>query len=181
MGSAELLVHPLRHRVLLAYDGPPASPSDVARRLGERLNLVSYHTGVLARHGWIELVRTERRRGGTAHLYRATAAGFIENDEWENLPMQRRRGLTRGLLGIAADGARRAAAAGGFDAADAHVSRWPIQLDAEGNAAVTDLLRHVIDELARIQAESTARADAAESRAVEVVLMGFAPGRGASP
>src|SRR5262245_55677502 len=111
-----LLAHALRDRLLFAYQFGPASPSDLARRTGEPLNLVSYHTRVLLRHGWLELVRTEQRRGGTASVYRATAPGFIEDDEWRRLPLQRRRALIRSLIAVASEEARRAARAGGFDA-----------------------------------------------------------------
>jgi hypothetical protein len=175
-----LLQHPMRHRVLLAYRLEPASSSDIARRLGERVNLVSYHTNVLVRHGWLELVRTELRRGCTARVYRATTAGFIEDDAWEQIPLQQRRGLVRGLLALAADDARRAALAGGFDGPEAHVTRWPLTLDAEGAASMSEVLRGLVDDLARIQADSIARADDSADH-VEVVLMGFAPAHDASP
>jgi DNA-binding transcriptional ArsR family regulator len=168
---SRLLAHALRDRLLAAYQLGPASPSDLARRTGEPLNLVSYHTRVLLRHGWLELVRTERRRGGTARLYRATAPGFIEDDEWQRLPLQRRRALIRSLVAVASDEARRAALSGGFDARDAHISRWPVRLDEAGAADVAELLHRMVEELTRIQARSSARAGATAH--VEVVLMGF--------
>ncbi|WP_028067646.1 ArsR/SmtB family transcription factor [Solirubrobacter soli] len=166
-----LLAHALRDRLLAAYQLGPASPSDLARRTGEPLNLVSYHTRVLLRHGWLELVRTERRRGGTASVYRATAPGVIEDEEWQRLPPQRRRALIRSLVTVASEEARRAAHNGGFDAGDAHISRWPVRLDEAGSAEVAELLLGMVHELTRIQARSTARAG--DQRRVEVVLMGF--------
>jgi DNA-binding transcriptional ArsR family regulator len=72
-----LLAHPLRDRLLFEYQGDPTSPSKVARRLGESVSLVSYHTDVLARNGCLELVRTERRRGAIEHFYRAIVAQDI--------------------------------------------------------------------------------------------------------
>jgi DNA-binding transcriptional ArsR family regulator len=171
---SRLLAHPLRDRLLFEYQGEAISPSEVARRTAEPLNLVSYHTRVLVRHGWLELVRTERRRGGTAHLYRATSPAFIEAGEWEAVPLPLRRALVRGLLTATADESRRAARQGGFGVPHAHVGRWPVQLDEEGTVEVGQLLRRLIDDLARIQAESDARA--APSRLpMEVVLMGFRP------
>ena len=166
-----MLAHALRDRLLFAYQLGPASPSDLARRTGEPLNLVSYHTRVLLRHGWLELVRTERRRGGTASVYRATAPGFIEDDEWQRLPLQRRRALIRSLVAVAAAEARRAARAGGFDSGDAHISRWPVRLDDAGAAEVVQLLHHLVEELTRIQARSSARAGVTSR--MEVVLMDF--------
>jgi hypothetical protein len=168
---SRLLAHALRDRLLAAYQLGPASPSDLARRTGEPLNLVSYHTGVLVRHGWLELVRTERRRGGTASVYRATAPGFIEDEEWQEIPLQRRRALIRSLVAVASEEARRAARSGGFDAGDAHISRWPVRLDETGRTEAAKLLHKLVEELASIQARSAARAG--EQRPVEVVLLSF--------
>jgi DNA-binding transcriptional ArsR family regulator len=170
---SRLLAHPLRHRVLLEYQSEPSSPSEVARRLGEPLNLVSYHSGVLLRHGWLELVRTEHRRGGVAHVYRATSPGFIEDDEWQTMPVSQRRALVRGLRRSAVDDARRAAREGGFDHRHAQISRWPMLLDDEGVAQAAQLLRRLVDELGRIETRSRRRAQKPRERA-EVVLMGFA-------
>jgi len=78
---ARMVAHPLRQRLIVGYTVEPTSPSRLAAALGERVNVVSYHTGVLLRAACIELVRTERRRGATEHFYRATAPGVIEDHE----------------------------------------------------------------------------------------------------
>jgi DNA-binding transcriptional ArsR family regulator len=170
---SQLLAHPLRDRLLFEYQGEAISPSDVARRTGERLNLVSYHTGVLAKAGWLELVRTERRRGGIARLYRATSPAFIEADAWPSLPSPLRRALVRGVLATTAEESRRAALEGGFDGAHVHATRWPVGLDDQGALEVSRLLRQLVDDLTRIQAESDARGAGAPRRTLEVVLLGF--------
>jgi hypothetical protein len=171
---ARVLAHPLRDRLLFEYMGEPVSPSEVARRVGRPLNLVSYHTGVLLRHGCLELACTERRRGGTAHLYRSTVAQVIESGDWLEIPAHVRRALVRGLLATITDESHRAALDGGFDAAHVHLVRWPVSLDAEGAIAAERVLRGVIDELARIQDASDLRGGAA--RRHHVVLMGFEAG-----
>src|SRR5688572_14269955 len=124
-----VLPHPLRDRLLFEYGAREASPSDLARRLELPLNLVSWHTGVLVRSGALELVRTERRRGGTAHLYRAARSSMIADEEWSALPPALRRRLVRELLATVTDGSRDAALAGGFDSDQAHLWRWPLELD----------------------------------------------------
>jgi DNA-binding transcriptional ArsR family regulator len=166
-----LLAHPLRHRLLFEYAAEPASPAQLARRLGERLNTVSYHTRVLAEHELLTLVRTERRRGGTAHYYRAAAGALIEDDAWEAVPLALRRALVRGLLVAIEDEASAAALEGGFDPAHAHVSRWPGPLDLPAAAEVAQLLRSLLDDLVRIQAGAAARGGPLSR--FEVVLMGF--------
>lgn len=169
---ARVHAHPLRDRLLYEYAGRAASPSELARRLDEPLNLVSYHTRVLVEHGYLELVGTEQRRGGTAHVYRAIGASVIEDDDWVTLPPSVRRMLARGVLGAVAQDSREAALAGGFDAASAHISRWPLRLDDDARAAATRVLRGVLDDLQAIQVAADERAAAAR-RQVDVVLLGF--------
>jgi hypothetical protein len=171
---ARVLVHPLRQLLLLEYHGEPANPGQVARRLHEPLNLVSYHTGVLARHDCIELVRTERRRGAVTHFYSATVASVLEDEQWARTPPQLRRALALGTLGLASDEARRAALDGGFDAATAHLTRSPLELDDEGVLAVARCLRDAIDQLERIDAACRERS-APGRRPFEVVMLGFEP------
>lgn len=165
--------HPLRDRLLFEYATREASPSDLARKLERPLNLVSWHTGVLVRSGEVELVRTERRRGGTAHVYRAAGAPVIEDERWGALAPGLRRRLVRELLTVVADDTRAAALAGGFDSAQAFFGRWPLELDEVGWRAVTDVLRQLLDDLAAAQAAATARGGAGQRR-VDVVLMGLA-------
>src|SRR3954471_12700053 len=99
---APLLAHPLRDRVLYEYQHEPTLPSEVARRIGRPLNLVSYHTRVLLRHGCLELVRVERRRGAPTHFYRAVVDQFLEDEEWVSLSVTRRRNLALSTLARAA-------------------------------------------------------------------------------
>ena len=170
----QLLVHPLRHRLLLEYAGEPDSPSRVAARLGEALNLVCYHTGVLRRHGYVELVRTERRQGALTRFYRSTIGSVIEDGDWEALPVALRRGLAMGTLDQIAAESRRAALDGGFDHRDAHVSRVPLKLDPRGLKDVARLLGQVDAEVARITAAARERTQTARDP-YEVVVLGFEP------
>jgi hypothetical protein len=139
--------------------------------LDEPLNLVSYHTRVLARHGFIELVRTERHRGALAHFYRSVAATVLEDEDWAALPDAVRRSLTLGTLLQAMEDARQAARQGGFDASTMHMSHSPLELDATGVAAIAECLRDALDEIARIAA--AARERAAARLPYEVVLLSF--------
>jgi DNA-binding transcriptional ArsR family regulator len=167
-----MLAHPLRIRLLFEYQGDPTCPSDVARRMGEPLNLVSYHTTVLSRHGLIERVGTEKRRGGTAHFYRSTTAQSLEGDEWLATPLPLRRALMRGLLAATTERARGALLEGGFDEVHAHLSSVPLVLDDAGVRRVAAILRRALDEIIGAQEASDRRAPATR-RTYEVVLMGF--------
>lgn len=72
---ARTQIHPLRLAIIELYAvGDELTPVDVQRSLGEsKLGNVSYHVRALLADGFIELVRTEPRRGALAHYYRATS------------------------------------------------------------------------------------------------------------
>lgn len=149
--------HPLRRQILVALNEGEASPTQLARRFGEPVNLVAYHTGVLAAAGALELVRTEPRRGSTEHFYRATTRPFFEDREWANLPLETRRAVfAQDIKRITSD-VRQAAADTGLDHPKAHVSWTTLDLDRQGFDEVADLLGGMLDELFEIQARVAGR------------------------
>ena len=63
--------HPLRVQILRAIAAHDhRSPSRLADELGKPLARVSYHVGLLAQWGFLELVETVPRRGAVEHQYR---------------------------------------------------------------------------------------------------------------
>jgi hypothetical protein len=173
-GLGRLLMHPLRRRLLLEYAGGPDCPSRVAKRLGEPVNRVAYHTGVLLRHECIELVRTERRRGAVTRFYRSTVGPVIGDAQWAALPVSLRRELALATVDQIAEESRRASVAGGFDHADAHASRFPLELDQDGILEVVQLLHEADDALARIAAAARERSQS-DSPEHEIVMLAFEP------
>jgi DNA-binding transcriptional ArsR family regulator len=165
----DVLAHPLRDRILFEYQQGPTCPSAVARRVGRPLNLVSYHTRVLDSAGCLELVRTERRRGGLVHYYRATVTQFIEDREWQQLTPAHRRALTSSTLKRLADEARASALAGAYDVPSSHLTRSPVELDPEGVRDLSELLRRTFDELQQIAESSRARAGRRRSHTVAML------------
>lgn len=69
------LKHPVRRKLLRVYVEGIHSPTHLARRLGEELHLVAYHSRALNFFGLIELVETKPSRGSTQHFYGATDLG----------------------------------------------------------------------------------------------------------
>jgi len=64
------LRHPLRRRILrLMSDGREASPSEIAKQLGEELSKVAYHVRILADAGALKAVGEQSARGATQHFY----------------------------------------------------------------------------------------------------------------
>jgi DNA-binding transcriptional ArsR family regulator len=75
------LGHPLRMRLLtFVAERGEASPVQMSRALDVPLATVSHHTRVLRDLGYVELARTEPRRGAMEHYYRAVAAPFLDDE-----------------------------------------------------------------------------------------------------
>lgn len=71
------LGHPVRVRALEVLNTKVASPSELAKELGEPLGNVAYHIKILEENGAIELVRTAPVRGALEHFYRASVSTQI--------------------------------------------------------------------------------------------------------
>jgi hypothetical protein len=173
---ARALTNPLRSRLLYEYRRETTSPSRLAAELDAPLNLVSYHTKVLAELGCIELVRTARRRGATEHYYRSPLGPGMEDEQWARLPLGARRMLTRTHLESILDEVRRAVWRNAFDDPRSHLSRMVVELDDEAQLAVARLLRRLVDDVAEIEAACRARGDGAARARYELVALQFEAG-----
>lgn len=122
------VAHPLRRRILLAFNENVTSPSRVADELGEPIGRVSHHVRVLVRLGAIEPVRTRHRRGAVEHFYRATMPALSEDATG---PASATDGMRAAGLAPMIQDVRAATAAGGFDHPRAHVSYTLLDLDEE--------------------------------------------------
>ncbi|HYC36731.1 MAG TPA: helix-turn-helix domain-containing protein [Usitatibacter sp.] len=77
--QAALLAAPIRQRILEALE-EPASASALADKLGLSRQLVAYHSRQLEAHGYVELVREERRRGCTERILKRTARYLVASN-----------------------------------------------------------------------------------------------------
>jgi hypothetical protein len=169
---ARLLRHPLRQLVLFKYSQGVTSPRAIAAAVGSPLNTVSYHTKVLCDQGFIELVRTEARRGATEHFYRATFESLIGDAAWQGLPVGLRRALVRHMIDAAMRDAADAIPAGGMDAATTHMSRTYLDLDGHARTELACLLRDTFEQAAEIAKASGLRGST-EVKPHELVIMSF--------
>jgi len=152
------LGHPLRLRIVEALtQKSEASPIALAREFTQPLATVSHHVRMLRDLGWVELVRTEPRRGAAEHVYRAATRPFIDDSQWLELPLVMRRGLARQTFCRIFAEASLAGADGGFDDAGAHIDRMPLELDEQGRREVSDVLTGVLEQVHEIQQRADAR------------------------
>lgn len=143
----------------------PASPKEVAAKVGEPIGKVSYHVRELHRAGLIELVETRRRRGATEHFYRGPYVPLIPTDEWGQLDPEQRRFVSTLVihliladLGISLD-------ADLFDArVDRHLSRVTFRLDEEGWRELHDLYDEALASTLAIRQRSKERLASRDER-----------------
>ena len=172
---AHAIAHPLRTRLLAALNEQEASPVALAAQLGEPIGNVSYHVRKLYDLGLLDLVRTRPRRGATEHFYKGR--GYPEDGApvpASSSPEGRRDLLNS--VGVLYDHALRSAAAGGFDGRDAHASRTPLKLDAQGRREVAAAAREWVSAARRIERDALARTAISGEIAVSVglALLAFA-------
>ena len=153
------LGHPLRIRILALLQERPASPVQMAPRLGSTLGRVAHHVRVLRDMGLIELVETRRRRGAIEHLYRARAVPRFSDGAWEGAGAPVRRRVVAAILEQIGEYVGGSAAAGGFERADANLSRVSLRLDEQGWAELASAGTRWLTETDEIQARALERAD----------------------
>lgn len=160
---AKALGHPLRVRILAMLEEERASPVILAEKLGEPLGVVAYHVRTLKALGLIHLVGTRKRRGATEHYYKAHEHPRITDQAWDALSIVARQRLLSAMLQQIGEYATGSAAAGGFDRADAHITRTAMRLDEQGWSDLAQATKGWLAEASRIEAEAQARIDDGEA------------------
>ena len=173
---AKALAHPLRTRILAALDGRTASPSELADELDASLGVVSYHVRRLEALGFLKLVKREPRRGAVEHYYSTTGRPRITNVAWGKLPTIVKDASIKAAVDQIGAYVAAGAAEGGFNAADAHITRNPVTVDSKGWHALARELDNLVARIEKIEAASKqrlARAEHADEQEATVVLMLF--------
>jgi DNA-binding transcriptional ArsR family regulator len=126
------LAHPLRVRILAMLDEDSASPKELAGRFGASLGVVAYHVRTLHELGLIRLVETRQRRGAIEHLYETVDHARFTDQAWGAMKPAAKQRVLGALLSQIGEYVNGSAAIGGFDRADANMSRLALKLDATG-------------------------------------------------
>jgi len=173
---AKAYAHPLRIHILGMLDDRIASPSEIAGELGAPLTHVSYHVRQLAGLGLIKLVKTTPRRGAVEHHYTARIRPKITDDTWAEVPEIVKKNVVTGWLQQTGAHVSSAAAEGGFDRDEMHISRSALTLDERGWKEIAKELAETLERIERIGEESAERVGVdphAESWRSTVVMMLF--------
>jgi DNA-binding transcriptional ArsR family regulator len=172
----KVLAHPARVQALHILNQRVASPKELAFEIGIPVGRMAYHIRELAKVGWVDLVRTEQRRGATEHHYRAVKQAVFSDEDWAQVPMQVRSKIvgmeireTMKLVGASVE-------SGTFEQrGNRHHSLHEFVVDEQGWDAVMGLLEETMNALAELRVESDERraGEAAQAIPIAVSLLGF--------
>jgi DNA-binding transcriptional ArsR family regulator len=166
--------HPIRAHILNILSEGPNSPSRMQRRMENvSLELVCHHIKVLRDIGLIELVQIKEHGGRKEHIYRASRRQYFSLEEWLAVDPKFRDPLIGTILRQISDDTGRAAAEGRFsEFPDSHLSRSPVELDAEGWTEVVTALEETLERILEAHARSKERAQVSgEALMVARVMM----------
>jgi DNA-binding transcriptional ArsR family regulator len=155
--TVKALSHPLRVQILRLLEDSDKSPVQIASELGLPVNRVSYHMRQLARFDLITLVKRTPRRGAVEHHYRLRARPRISDEVWGELPEIVKQAMTGAAVQQILGHVHANAASGGFDRADAHLSRSDVRLDEQGWQEIARELARTLERLDGISADSSDR------------------------
>jgi DNA-binding transcriptional ArsR family regulator len=162
--------HPIRIRLLAMLEEEPASPVILASKLDQPLGTIAYHVRTLYDLGLLKLVSTRQRRGATEHYYKTTGRPHSSEEAWEGLDAISKQRLLTALIAKATDYATRSAAAGGFDAKEAHISTKALKLDRKGYDTLAAESRKWLAKVEEIEQKSAERLAKGDDDAVNVGL-----------
>jgi DNA-binding transcriptional ArsR family regulator len=162
--------HPVRVQILRVLGERIASPIQIAKLIGEPVGTVAYHTRVLLRFDFIELAKTEARRGATEHFYKAKPESFLGPQAWGTAPRLLRGGITATAFRELSKQVAAALEAGTFQEREGSgLSSLPLRLDEEGWRQIQEILSRA--DQAVIEAGKQAALRLAEDPGIPVVVV----------
>jgi DNA-binding transcriptional ArsR family regulator len=163
------LSHPLRCRILTLLDERVASPKEIEGLLEENLHTVCRHIKVLEETECIELVATDKRRGGTQHFYKAIVRPILDTEAAEKLPKLLREAQSVQFIPLVFGDVIESVEARAFDAHPARsLLRTNLVLDDEGMRESGEVAIKCWNELQEVQAQSAGRLAAREEEGMNV-------------
>lgn len=185
-GVCAVLGHPIRVRILEILNEGPKSPSQFVeeglvpkkhyKSYEQALSFAAYHFRALEKADCLEIVDSIPRRGAMEHVYRGVARVYFTDEEFDAMPIEDRRRLSRisfqGL--IARTGS--AMQADTFDArTDRHLTWMPFGVDERGWKEMMASMSGCFGEIEQIRHDAQDRLAASGEKAVTVTfgMLGF--------
>jgi DNA-binding transcriptional ArsR family regulator len=170
------LGHPVREHILAVLNERVASPKEIGRELGLEVQDFYHHVEVLEELGYIERVKTKRRRGAIENFFRATAGVAFDDDEWARFPAMLRSDMSVCTVKPIFDDVIEAMQGETFDARDDRHTTWlPAHLDAQGWREMVALLNQTMRRAITIRKAAAQRLAkrGEEGTPTTVALLGF--------
>jgi DNA-binding transcriptional ArsR family regulator len=167
------LAHPIRMKILNILDERMATPKELAEVLGLPLENVSYHVRTLKDFGFIKLEKTRQVRGAVEHHYKIAARPRIGDKLWGATPRIVQEAMTDASLDAFVHLLGQAAAQGGFDFGESHISRHSLELDDEGVKELGLMFTEMLDRMETVAEKSRKRAREGETRRISAAVMLF--------
>jgi hypothetical protein len=167
-------------RLLAILEERMASPRELAPIVRAPLGTVAYHVRTLHQLGLVKLVKRTSVRGAVQHHYRALERPRFSDEAWAGAAPVAKQALVGAMVQQSYEYVRASAAAGGFDRADAHMTRTALKLDKKGWDQLTRACRKLLQEVEKIEESVQARQEdgsTEEPQDVGVVLMMFEASR----
>jgi hypothetical protein len=176
----EALNHPVRVQWLVEAGKAPLSPVQFHRLHGKgersELSKIAYHARVLLKLGFLEIVDTKPRRGGTEHFYGPKRPALFDEDGWSALPTSIRDGFNGAIYSTLCEQIAEAIETGTMEMRpDRHFTWTQIELDDEGWTNMLDRLQVVFDSIQEEQQAARRRLAANGDAPIQmtIALAGF--------
>jgi AcrR family transcriptional regulator len=144
-------------RVGLIIGERPASAEEIAREVGESVELVQTEIADLLKAGLI-IALEEQTEGGAPEIVYHPNTDFVDDDRWEQMGLAERQAASRQIASMVTAEIDQAIKLGTFDARlDRHLSRTPLLLDERGWRELITLHYRTFHSSIEIQAESAER------------------------
>src|SRR3954452_21639564 len=151
------MAHPLRVQILSVLEQRVASPRELSDELDAPLGNVSYHVRTLSSLGLIKLVKKTPRRGAIEHYYEARGRAVVTDKAWAEVPDIVKRALLGATLASVSEEVNAAAASGGFEREDIHLTTSRVVVDEQGWKDLSKLLGDTWKSIEKIQRDAGKR------------------------
>jgi DNA-binding transcriptional ArsR family regulator len=165
------MAHPLRVQILSVLEQRVASPRELSDELDAPLGNVSYHVRTLSSLGLIKLVKKTPRRGAIEHYYEARGRAVVTDKAWAEVPDIVKRALLGATLASVSEEVNAAAASGGFDREDIHLTTSRVVVDEQGWRDLAKLLGDTWKSIEKIQRDAGKRLRDSDSGEINAGLV----------
>jgi DNA-binding transcriptional ArsR family regulator len=169
--------HDTRAKALRILAERTASPAEIAREIGEKVENVSYHVKKMVEWGVVKPVGERKAPGAGAiqHFYRATVWHQVDDEEWEELNAALASDFLEDVgQRMLADIAESLEAGLLGKDRNFHLTRTRLTVDAEGRQEVLEIAERAREDILQAQDRSRQRiAKSGEEAAPYSSIQGF--------